>query len=416
MTYSFELASIADNTRQVKPVKLPPEAFSVLTQVRKTLSVTEDLMPSILARGQQTPGAAAALVESEARIYLTEVNRIFDTQHGFSSLQPVVLDGITFYLPLIAGHRRHTTCVLLNREIKEGKAEYTRNFDGQYRVDLHFGISALDAIEYQFNENRHAQVPPHEEAEAAWRFWRYRTELEEGLTCARFARSIGRTPEWVRSALRFCNLPTDVQSYVTGDNKINLKLPYRILVDLARLAEGYESITGESLPNEAYHLWIRKAVLGRLNSVQFGKNVSAYLEEKRAEQQGQGSLFSLDMTDDVQAERHIRRVVGENLVRGLWLFASYFNTVERTRQAGLLGGEDYLFFQGGEIPFSPGSPVRMMSEVIDLAAELVPHLAELARKERRGGYRKLSEADPLLQQVRVGIKSLLALEQRQKAN
>ena len=418
MTPSYTLAEIADNSREVKPVWLPPNYLGVLTQVRKTFDVSEDLIPSFLAGGQQTAGAAAALDEEQAQIYLREINQIFATQHEFSSLTPVMLDGVTYFLPLIAGHRRHHACTFLNGEIAEGRVARTAKFDGRYRVDLHFGITAQNAIEYQFNENRHAQVPPHEEAEAAWRFWRYRSKHEPSLTVSQFARSLGRTPEWMRSALRFCNLPSDVQSYVTGDNKAGLKFPYGILVDIARLAEGYQTITGEELPQDAYHLWILKAFLGRLNGTQFGRNVSAYLDEKRAEKAGQLSLFSLgEDHEGVEGQRRVRRVVAEHMVRGCWLFLNYFSAVEQIRNAGILGGTSYLVLEENEVPYSPGSPVQMLTRTIGLVEELVPHLAELARLEKRGGSRRLQSAGPFLSEILSGLSALQRLEgQQQRPN
>jgi hypothetical protein len=45
---------------QVLPVAVPLKAISLLTQVRTTVDVADDLVPSIRAQGQQTPGLPSA--------------------------------------------------------------------------------------------------------------------------------------------------------------------------------------------------------------------------------------------------------------------------------------------------------------------------------------------------------------------
>ncbi|MFN3076785.1 MAG: hypothetical protein ABT940_07895, partial [Alphaproteobacteria bacterium] len=155
----------------------------------------------------------------------------------------VILDGVPYYFILVAGHRRYRACQAI---LDEATDEETA-FDGLYRVDIRFGMSVRETIPLQFNENRHQQVPPHEEARSAWKFYRWLQQNEQGLTIAGFARRIGRTPEWVRGALRFCTLPLSVQNYADGTEGC-VKLPYGILVNLARLGEEMAEITGEKFP------------------------------------------------------------------------------------------------------------------------------------------------------------------------
>lgn len=411
MKLSFLVADIRDLRSHVVSVWLPPESLSVLTQVRKTLNI-EDLMPSILASGQETAGRAAALEPNETLIYLEGINRIWKTEHTLNDLTPVWLDGEAYYLPLIAGHRRHQTCMAINHEVGRGAETFTENYKGLYRVDLYFGISAAAAIKMQFNENRHVSVPPHEEAEAAWLFWRHEKAEDPELTTTQFARSIGRTNEWVKNALRFCDLPDEIQGYVKGDNPAKLTLSYGVLVSLARLAEEYKKITEEDFPEQAYLLWIQQAIAGRLNTTSFGKAVSAYLENKKLEQAGQFSLFGGN-DDTTGSTRRTRRVVAENVVRGLWAFSEYFKAVERARTAGLLGSESYLQTPPEAELYSPGSPIRLCSDMTEVLFLLVPHLAELARLEGRGGSRKLKASMPDIAAIRAGLRALHILEAQQ---
>lgn len=414
---SLALAEIRDTQeRKVEKVCLPPELVSVLTQVRRTYEIQEDLIPSFLDRGQITAGMAAALTPDQAEIYVDTVNRIYGSRHTVDELVPVRLDGVLYYFVLFAGHRRHLTILHINEGIERGIYAPTDRYSQEYRVDLHFAMSATDAIELQFHENRHSAPPLHEEASAAWRFYRFKRLLDPSLKSSEFAKSIGRTSEWLRNALRFCSLPESVQAYVTGEHSLKAhmkkpEIPYGILVSIARLVEKYQEITKEELHEPAMHIWLQEALVSRLNVSSFSRKVSDYLDHKRAEAQGQCSLFG-NIQNDEERLRHTRLVVGREMVRSLWAFTHYFGTVEGLRQNGVLGSESYLGpFDGEERKlYSPGSPIRLCAQALDMAGVLVPHLAQIARSERTGHFLKLMKGHPQLEQIVAGLNCLTALE------
>lgn len=415
---SYALADIRDTTeRKVESIRLPPEDISTLTQVRKTYAIQEDLIPSFLARGQITPGMAAALLPDQAQIYVDTVNAIYGSTHVVDELVPLRLDGTVYYVVLFAGHRRHLTILHINEGIEHGTiVPPGERYSRDYRVDLYFDISAEEAIELQFHENRHSAPPLHEEAGAAWRFYRYKRRENPELTVGQFARSIGRTGEWVRNALRFCSLPESVQGYVVGEHDLKTwmkkpQIPYGILVNIARLAEGYRDITGEDLPETAMHVWLREALVSRLNVSAFARKVSGYLEQMRAEASGQSTLFGDVMSDDDRT-RHTRMVVAQELVRSMWAVFSYFRTVEGLWQNGVLGRESYLgpFSEEDRKRFSPKSPIRMCAEALGAAKLVMPHLAELARLERTGHYRRLLRGHPEMALAARGFEHYSQLE------
>lgn len=378
---SFTTREIREKTYRTIQAQVPPEALSLLAQVRRTLEVG-DLLPSVLEHGQQTPGVAVVLTPHEAHDYVVELNEIYGTKHTVKDLVPVKLDQKKRYFVLIAGHRRLETCIHINDLVKKGGYTFTSKYRGKYRVELRFGLSTRDAIALQFNENRHVQVPSHEEAHAAWGFWMWLRRHDEQMSVAKFARIIGRSSEWVRNALRFCELPASVQEYVEG-NGSKPRLPYRILVEVARLADGYEQLLGQPLGEDAMHRWIRRAVLGRLDAIAFGRMVSEYLNEKRLEQQGQLTLFG--NSDALRTDtRPLRRVVAPHMIRDIWKWFEYMKTVNRLHIAGQLGP---LSFLGPEPDlhvremYSPGSPLRLLANAGGLFSDLMPHLIELAIQE-----------------------------------
>lgn len=413
----YALADIRDTTeRKVESIRLPPEDISTLTQVRKTYAIQEDLIPSFLARGQITPGMAAALQPDQAQIYVDTVNTIYGSSHTRDELVPIELDGTRYYVVLFAGHRRHLTILHINEGIRAGTIIPGERYSHDYRVDLYFDISAEEAIELQFHENRHSAPPLHEEASAAWRFYRFKRRENPELTPGQFAKSIGRTTEWVRNALRFCALPASIQGYVTGEHSLKTmmkkpEIPYGILVSLARLAEGYRDLVGEALSEDTMHIWLREALVSRMNVAAFGRKVSSHLEQMRSELEGQSSLFGETLSDEERV-RYVRHVVAQEMVRSMWAVFSYFRIVEGLRQNGALGRESYLgpFGESDRARFSPKSPIRMCAEAFDAARLVAPHLAELARLERTGYHRKLLKGHPLATAVAEGFAQLAQLE------
>lgn len=372
-------SEIRQKTCRVLSVAVPLEAISLLTQVRTTVDVADDLVPSIRAQGQQTPGVAVALTPEEAEQYIGEINELWGSCHRLADFPLVNLDGVSYYFILVAGHRRYIACTILAAS-SEQEVEQSA-FDGLYRVDIRFGMTVSEAIPLQFNENRHQQVPPHEEARAAWKFYRWLQRVESEMTISQFARKIGRTSEWVRGALRFCSLPPSVQNYADGTDGC-VKLPYGILVSLARLGEGMFELTGEVFPETAYHEWIVRAIIGQLNVTVFGKMVSEYLASRQQEHRGQFSLFG--PVDGVVDERPIRRVVAEQMVPAVWGILSYLKSLERIRVQGGFGDGSHLapeHDQKVRASYSPGSPIRIVMNILDHLTELVPHLEELARQE-----------------------------------
>lgn len=407
--FPFRMGDITERGFTLVRVSVPPEAISVLTQVRRTISVGEDLLPSILEHGQQTAGVVAALCEEEARLYVKEINEIYSTNHVFDSLAPVDLDGERVYLILVAGHRRHATVCMINEMQRRGEISCTGTYRGLYRAELRFGLNAKEAIALQFNENRHCSVPSHEEARAAWDYYRWLKRENPALGIAAFGQMIGRHADWVRNAVRFCLLPHSIQNYVDGHNG-KTKMPYRILVELARLAEGYESITGEALTEDDHHRWIKRALTERLDATKFGRLVSEYLQAKREDVAGQLSLFGSAAT--YEETRSLRQVVARNLVPDLWKIIEYMRLLIRLQKIGGFGTETCIGPMADHGRYSPGSPVRLLAQIIELIQEIAPLLAEVAARERRGHVSRLRNGEKAVRDALEETCTLIDLENR----
>lgn len=406
--HSYAIEQIADRRAGVI-VRLPPEVFTVLTQVRgHNFEIAEDILPSILARGQITPGLAAALTLNEGIAYIDQVNIMFNSSHTIDEAPVVVLDGKEYVLPLAFGHRRLLSVRAVNALIAEGKGQYTENFDGLYKAELHFGLTANEAIELQFNENRHSVPSPHMEARKAWGYYRFLQRENPTLSVTEFAARIGRKPEWVRNALRFCSLPANIQGFVDGDNELNQTLPYGVLVHLARLIDGLRELNID-FPEEHQKSWLLDAVVDSLDTTSFGKKVTEFLNDKREVLAGQRALFDLSQTDAEQ-DRRRRQIIDAKLTMAQWNNYAWLDKLSALVKSGAFGDRDPLDLLAKEGLFSPGSPVRVMAASLQKTALLLPVLAQVAGTNRLGHKREFEEAAPYIQQMAQVLTDLLAKE------
>jgi hypothetical protein len=215
------------------------------------------------------------------------------------------------------------------------------------------------------------------------------SQSDPKLTTAQFGKIIGRSPDWVRRAMRFCHLPNSIQGYVDGTHG-KPTIAYGILVELARLGEEYETITGESMSERVYEGWLRRALLSRMKVGKFTQMVSSYIEFKRAEVRGQLDLFG--EVKQQEQTRPSRRVVAPQMIRDLWSWITYMKTVMRLCQTNAFGleGSDIVGLETDPLvreSYSPGSPMRLLSEVGIVYRALVPALIEIAADEG-GRYRR----------------------------
>ncbi len=396
--FSLEELTERDSTKIV-PVRLPLEVINVLSQIRLSMNDIEDLSSSIANKGQLVQGIAAALTPRQARAYLKELNLVHDSNHTMKELVALKIDGAKYYILLVAGHRRYNSVLLAVKN----KAKHTPLFDGLYRADLHFGLGVKDAMSIQFQENRHKQVPVLEEADAAFRFWRYQRRQNPKLTMKTFGKTIGRSTSWIKNAMRFCSLPEALQELAASKE---MTIPYGILTEAARLAEGMEELN-QPMDDAAVTHFVMRAVMSQETVVQVKKGVSSRLEHLR---DGQKNLFTLAP----EKPRPVRQIVAPQMVNGLWTFENYLKQLESLRQKGHLGKESYIAPETDSDQlnrYSPGSPIKLSTGLVELFSGMLPHLVQLAEEEgMRGQAEALSEGAEALSQAGSALAVLSASE------
>ncbi|MAG12333.1 hypothetical protein CL630_00795 [bacterium] len=400
ITHRYSLADIVERESDgVVSVNLPIEVVNLLTQIRQSLEDIDELADSIYEKGQLAQGIAAALTPQQAQEYIRDINLVMGSKHALNELTKTVIDGEDYYVVLVAGHRRYMAV----KNLVERKMSETKRFNGLYRVVLHFGLIASEALSVQFQENRHKQVPIHEEVAAARDFYRWKKLKDPKISIAQFARSIGRSASWVHTAMRFCTLPDSLQNLA---GLKDIAVPYGILTEAARLNEELKKINKPMGEDELMKLVI-DAVATRMRVRRFKIIISARIEHLR---NGQATLFGDDMPEQ---RRPVRRVVAPELIRGLWQLLEYIRNLEALRQAGAFNGESYLDPETDPktfAEFSPGSPINLTLKMIERLQGMVPHLKKLAAKEGGRNRKVLKDGEQALREIQGVFEELEEIE------
>ena len=364
-------------------VPLEHNIINTLPQVRKTMSVNgdmDDLVESILAKGQKVPGLVLALKPRAAGQYLKEVNRLWGTDHSLRRLKKIHLEdrGSDYYLILIYGHRRLKGCK--RAELRRQAGEQSAYFYGTYRCDIHFDLSFEDAFSIQLLENLYVAPPKHEEVAAMWRFWRYLRHKDQTLTVTAFAKQIGRRPDAVRDMLRFCALPDQVQEKIHPDAPGG-NASYSLLKEVARRAQAFEAYY-KPIGELELVSFVDFLLANRVKASDYAKQVS---EEIRHLHDQQDDLFSEMLKEPVET-RVIRKVAASQMIQAIIGNVQYLAQVNAMMRSDAFGGLS-PYAEGEQLEasssFSPDSPARMALRFIQALKEAVPDLAEMLRRDEK---------------------------------
>ena len=342
-------------------------SVNVLPQPRQTFEYIDDLAEDIARKNLLNPPVVAEFGRSTCQQYLDVINVLWKTDFQISDLTVSKYQGKMRWFVLLAGERRFRAC----RHLWQNGCETCREKHGQEPEGRcfrrHFGSSKIDvrlcqeiapisALFLQFSENTHMRVPPHEEAQAYIQLLKLLRQVDDKYPLARFARNVGRSPEAIRNAVRFCELPIKTQQMVEKGIVV-----YGIAVEIARLMEL------DGLKEHELEWWVARAVTGRYKVSEFREVTNHHLAERRS---GQGSL--LEMMEDAQKgdlhRRQIKRVVESQTLLALHAFCGYLAKICRLCQEGKLGRQDSLF--------SMPSITKIFIKLLETQVQLLPLLLE----------------------------------------
>lgn len=350
---------------------------NVLPQPRKTFEDIPELALDVASKGLLNPPTVARLSEGDAGNYLRVINALWDTEFQVCDLVPSFTKGRKYFHILLAGERRFRSCRLLWQEgckkcIEKFGPEppgtcFKRHFrSGKIEVRLCLDVQPLSALYLQLSENTHMRVPPEQEAYAYTQLFKLVRRANADFTLTGFAEKVGRSPDTIRNALQFCELPLLVREAVENGD-----IPYGIALELVRI---YHRKAKDSGVEEELRWWIVRAMTERSKRADFRDSVSRYLESLDSVQ---GDLWQfMDDAQVAEARRlHIRQTVQVHCLRAIWGYIGYFEGIQKLFEQGLLGEKDS--------PFSEGSPRRILQKHVAQLRTMTPHLHRLLPKRDR---------------------------------
>lgn len=170
------------------------------------------------------PLLCAHLSHEDTVQYLKEYSEFYGVETDVSELRP---DENGRYTILISGHRRKRA---IRQLISENDLDISKV---RAHVNQRDSITFEKALVAQVRENTYEKVPPEEVARHIEQFYKYLCSTQpEKPTYREIARKLGQSESIVRTALRFCSLPEEIQELAH-----NKTLPYSILVKLDKIHE-----------------------------------------------------------------------------------------------------------------------------------------------------------------------------------
>lgn len=356
------------------------DAINVLPQSRKTFQEIELLAEDIAAKKLMNPILVARFNQEICEQYLKTINHLWKTTYQIQNLISVNENkGETIFYILIAGERRLKACRYLQKFGCERCREKNNSLQGCYQY--HFGdqmiearlclnIPPLKALLMQASENIHMRVPPHEEA----RFYSELFQLirldEPKYSLSRLARDVGRSPETIREALKFCLLPEETQNLVAKK-----MISYGIACEIAKL-----QVAGVN--EKELQWWVLRAISGNYKVPEFQNMVTNLLRDRA---NGELKLFTEQMEKEMK-DGHIRLIAQQQMITAIWSWLGYFSRINSLFLEGKLGQKDS--------PFSEQSPLRIFRKLIEEEKKLLPHLKNLLKnKECQDAQRVIEETE-----------------------
>ena len=361
------------------------DAVIVFPQPRRTFEEIPTLALDIARKRMLNPPTVARFSPKNFAHYIEVINKLWNTDFSpdderFLAKARVMEEEKVFHV-LLAGERRFRSCCFIWAEgcpdclDAFGKERpgvcFRRHFGGEkIQVRLSLNIPPIQALYLQLSENTHMAVPPHEEAHAYAQLFHLVKEADPEISVSRFARDVGRGPEKIKGALRYCLLPRVIQEAVEAK-----KIPYGIALEIARL---FEAGIHDELELE---WWAIRAITERKSVSSFREIISDFLFFRSS---GQKSLdFAGLAEDDAMRQRHVREVVGRNLVGAVWTWEAYLKTAIQLCKEGKIGPG---------MPFSERSPARILEALTRQLETLLPLLSPYLSRKKASELERAIEA------------------------
>lgn len=354
---------------------LPIQAINIARQPRVTFENIENLAQDIALKGVLNPPTVAKLTETGLAKHLEVLNFLWKTNHKIEDFVSIEENSEKIYYVLLAGERRTRAskhlvekgCQLCQETFGAGGC-YERHHpqlckEGLPLVEVRLcnNIDTLGALFIQFSENTHMRVPPHEEARAYNYLFKLLREIDPKYPLAKFARQVGRSPETIKHAVMFCDLPNTIQELVE-----NKKIAYGIACELARLQKE------AGIQEERLMAWTIDAIIKTTPVPDFRKKVAEHIKVINS---GQTIMnFFEEAKENAMRRASRKRALKGNQMGVHWSQHNYWRDFNDLVESGILGQEDS--------PYSTRSPIRFYLAQIAEMKRSLPFLVNLTSKNK----------------------------------
>lgn len=372
--------------------RLPLAIINVLPQPRKTFLDIPILGDDIAGKNLYNLLLISRYDTNHCQKYIDLINDLWDeAKFHIEDLAYVIEENEKIFYVLVDGERRFRSCIYLRDVGCESCREkfgpggcYKRHF-GDLSVEARVGVNidADEVIDRQASANTHHRVPPYEEATFYDRLFRRRKLQNPKYSLNQFAKRMGRSPETIRQAIRFCELPLEYQERVKKG-----QIPWGIGLEITRLQS-------EGVSEKELEWWVLRAITGNYKVPEFRELVNNFLQILRSDQTSLFDIFSEVQKKELE-KPHFRLVVERHTIIAIWSWIHYFTRVLDLFESGKLGKEDS--------PFSTRSPVKVFRTLIEKEKQLLPHLEGLLPKER---YEEARETIQKAELVLVELEAVL---------
>lgn len=364
MSTKLSLAKCAATPpKNVFLVNAPIDCVNVLQQMRGKMSEEgiDELVMSIKSVGQMSPGIVVALPAKAAKLYLKRINEMWGISYKLSQFKSVYLEELAAecYLFVVAGHRRRLAVVKASIGF----------FYCYVRLETSFSM----ALQLQFQENLHEQVPSEDEARFLSLSWREEKASKPTLTLATFARRLGKRPESVRRSIRFTVLPISVQKLVLPSQSFKKGIAFGLLCELARLQEARVLKNKGYSETELVHL--AYVIVTQQKTV---KAAGAWVTKQIEELEGQETMFELSIQDGLQDSK---RRVASGMEKTMQAGQQHLQMVARMHESGQINR------------IASDGAVAAVVRTLDVARNMAPKILDGLKGARGvGKARKAVEA------------------------
>ncbi len=211
-------------TRSIN-TEVPLDSINILPQIRKTFDpeALRNLADDITERGRLIFPLVVACLDPKS------CGRYLEYMKGFRQVPQEVQD-----LKMTRRREGRFSYILIDgeRRARAVKLAYPKEPEKLVEARLFINIPPSEAIELQSAANMHRPVEVKEEALDYVALYKMRKAEDPSYTKARFAKSVGRSVSTINSALKFCDLPADIQEAVEKGH-----LPFGAAIGIASLQE-----------------------------------------------------------------------------------------------------------------------------------------------------------------------------------